>query len=346
MAEKITAPSVERPDLAKHDSSILDLAFAMDCTGSMGSYINTAQKNIRDIVEAIVASENSNVHLALVEYRDHPPQDKSFVTRTHDFTSSVSTMKSWLDNCKASGGGDTPEAVADALHDVLKLSWRDEATKICVLISDAPPHGLSECGDSFPNGCPAGLDPIDITQQLAEKGITLYSVGCEPAILPYRDFFMALAYKTGGQYTPLGGAKLLTKIIIGGAKEEMSLQQWMADVDEEVKSHMASGRDIDDEAMTKVLHSKLKLKGARARQLRRNDEELAGISNKAKAMSEMKHMKSAKSVFKSSIEECDNLMDNADSFDVYDDLEVETTEYQVNRMLQRAKAQNFYKKSS
>jgi hypothetical protein len=49
---------------------------------------------------------------------------------------------------------------------------------------------------------------------LAEKGITLYSVGCEPAILPYRDFFMALAYKTGGQYTPLGGAKLLTKIII------------------------------------------------------------------------------------------------------------------------------------
>jgi hypothetical protein len=35
---------------------------------------------------------------------------------------------------------------------------------------------------------------------------------------------MALAYKTGGQYTPLGGAKLLTKIIIGGAKEEISLQ--------------------------------------------------------------------------------------------------------------------------
>jgi hypothetical protein len=38
---------------------------------------------------------------------------------------------------------------------------------------------------------------------------------------------------------------------------------------------MASGRDIDDEAVTKVLHSKLKLKGARAQQLRRNDEELA-----------------------------------------------------------------------
>ena len=32
----------ERPELAKHDASVLDLAFAMDCTGSMGSYIAAA----------------------------------------------------------------------------------------------------------------------------------------------------------------------------------------------------------------------------------------------------------------------------------------------------------------
>jgi hypothetical protein len=49
-------------------------------------------------------------------------------------------------------GGDTPEAVADALHAVLKLSWRPEAVKICVLISDAPPHGLVSSGDEFPEG--------------------------------------------------------------------------------------------------------------------------------------------------------------------------------------------------
>ena len=34
----------KQPELAKHDSSILDLAFAMDATGSMGSYIANAQK--------------------------------------------------------------------------------------------------------------------------------------------------------------------------------------------------------------------------------------------------------------------------------------------------------------
>jgi len=32
----------QRPELAKHDTTILDLAFVMDCTGSMGSYIQSA----------------------------------------------------------------------------------------------------------------------------------------------------------------------------------------------------------------------------------------------------------------------------------------------------------------
>ena len=194
---KVEIEKVEQPKLAKHDSKCLDLAFAMDCTGSMGSYINSARDNIRKIVEEIVASEKSDVRLALVEYRDHPPQDESFVTRTHDFTGSAKTMKGWLGNCSADGGGDTPEAVADALHDILKLSWRQEATKICVCISDAPPHGLGCGGDAFPNGCPAGIDPMTVAHQLAEKGITIYMVGCEPSISPYKEFFMAVAYITG-----------------------------------------------------------------------------------------------------------------------------------------------------
>ena len=87
-------------------------------------------------MEDIVALEKSDIKLALVEYRDHPPQDETFVTRVHDFTESVKEMKKWLEGCSAEGGGDLPEAVADGLHEALKLSWRENATKICVLISD------------------------------------------------------------------------------------------------------------------------------------------------------------------------------------------------------------------
>ena len=100
-----------------------------------------------------MAKEKSDIHLALIEYRDHKePEAQSFVTRVHDFTASVKEMKTWLEAASADGGGDEPEAVADAWHALLKLNWRENATKICVHIADAPPHGLGLCHDDFPKG--------------------------------------------------------------------------------------------------------------------------------------------------------------------------------------------------
>ena len=175
----------------------LDLAFAMDCTSSMRSNINSAKQNIETFVLKISSSGINIIRFGLVEYRDHPPQGKSFVTRKHDFTDDASTLKSWLMSCSTGSGGDKPEAVADALFDILNMSWRPDATKVCVLISDAPPHGLKH-GDNFPQ-CPAGHDPVCITSEMAKKGIALYSVGCGLSG-NVMDFFMAIAFKTGGQY--------------------------------------------------------------------------------------------------------------------------------------------------
>ncbi|KAJ8309002.1 hypothetical protein KUTeg_013876 [Tegillarca granosa] len=334
------------PELAKHDGSVLDLAFVMDCTGSMGEYIKTAQNNIRKIVEEIVSSEKSDVQLSLIEYRDHPPQDSTFVTRTHDFTNSVSKMRSWLENCSADGGGDTPEAVADGLHELLKLNWRSESTKIGVLIADAPPHGLSAPGDGFSNGCPAGIDPMETIQKLAEKGITLYSVGCEPAISPYKEFFMAIAYMTGGQYVPLTGAGLLTKVIIGGAQEELSLEQWMADVDQEVQADLQAGREIDDEEISRRVQEKLNLKGAKAKQLQRNNATLEAPTENALKLSKFNNMADVRKNFvlgapsmMASYMPC-MARRREEQSDVYDVVENEMSYSQVSRMVQKSKARN------
>jgi len=228
-----------------------------------------------------------------VEYRDHPPQDETFVTKKHDFTDSVKEMKNWLEGCSAQGGGDAPEAVADALHDILHLNWREKATKICVLISDAPPHGLGASGDGFPNGFPNGIDPLVCAAKMAEKGITLYSVGCEPAILPYKEFFSALAYKTGGQYVSLRNADLLAKVIIGSALEEISLEKLMAEVEQEVEMQVQAG--VKDEAkLAEMVQSRLKSKGATANQLKGTAE----VSKHAKEYSAYSTMSDMRANFK------------------------------------------------
>lgn len=266
-------------------SDKLDLVFAMDCTGSMQKYIDSARQNIENIMQKISLSGTSSIRFGLVEYRDHPPQDNTFVTRKNDFTPHLSTMKSWLTACSADGGGDGPEAVADALYDVLHLSWRSDATKICVLVSDAPPHGLAH-SDNFPK-CPAGHDPVGIAFEMAKKGISLYSIGCGLSG-NVMDFFMAIGFMTGGQYVPLSNASNLTEVIIGGAQEEVSLEKWMTEVDEEVQRDLAKGIEIDEEELSRRIHEKMKDKGARAKQLTRNKKQVGDITRRAKMMSKLK----------------------------------------------------------
>jgi hypothetical protein len=124
------------------------------------------------IIEDIVRSERCLLNSALILYRDHPPQDSTFVTQVHDFTDDTDEAKKNIDAAYALGGlivtfllifflskgfclgGDLPEAIAPALHAAVHtLSWRANAVKIALLIADAPPHGLTTtCGDSWPNG--------------------------------------------------------------------------------------------------------------------------------------------------------------------------------------------------
>lgn len=103
------------------------------------------------------------------------PPTSSYVTKSFPFTSSVPTMKEQLKSLYASGGGDGPEAVTAGIKAALELDWRQDATKMCVLIADAPCHGIGEYGDGFPQGGPDGEDPLVLTRQMAAAGIPLVS---------------------------------------------------------------------------------------------------------------------------------------------------------------------------
>ena len=74
--------------------------------GSMGSYIRSATQSIQDIVLKIKQMERADVKFALIAYRDHPPQDRSFVTKVFPFTSDTEEMTTYLRTIQASGGGD------------------------------------------------------------------------------------------------------------------------------------------------------------------------------------------------------------------------------------------------
>lgn len=61
----------------------VDLCFVIDTTGSMGSFIQAAKQQLLDTIQLLSADSDIDLQVGLVEYRDHPPQDSSFVTRVY-----------------------------------------------------------------------------------------------------------------------------------------------------------------------------------------------------------------------------------------------------------------------
>ena len=102
---------------------------------------------------------------------------------------------------------------------------------------------------NVPNGAPTGVDPLEVLEQMSMKGICIYSVGCEPALSNYMHataFMVAAAEKTNGQAVSLSSAASLADVIMGGAIEEMDLEQLTSEVVQEVKtSRMATGAAAD-----------------------------------------------------------------------------------------------------
>jgi Mg-chelatase subunit ChlD len=238
--------------------SQLDVAFCCDCTGSMGSYIRSAQENIRNIASGILqhCQSGTSIRFALVKYRDHPPQDSSYVTEVFPFTEKIEVMKRNVDTMSANGGGDGPEAVAAALKELRDLEWRPNATKVAVLIADAPPHGLGESGDGFPNGCPQGNDPIQICKQMAAMGVIIYVAGVEPILSTSykyaRDFMMAVAKITDGKFLPLGRAGILAEVIVHGALEGVNMKELWEKAEKEVAESAAkTGEHLKTEELVK-----------------------------------------------------------------------------------------------
>ena len=70
-----------------------DLVFIQDCTGSQGSYITSSTKNIEEISRAIFESGKlvypDDLRLGLIAFRDHPPQDHTYITKNFGFSSGV-----------------------------------------------------------------------------------------------------------------------------------------------------------------------------------------------------------------------------------------------------------------
>jgi hypothetical protein len=123
------------------DRPVVEVAFVLDTTGSMGPLIEGAKRKIWSIATAIVdANPAAEIRMGLVAYRDIGDE---YVTKTFPLTTDIQDLYANLLELRARGGGDWAESVNEALHvGVNKLAWTQgsEICRIMFLVGDAPPH--------------------------------------------------------------------------------------------------------------------------------------------------------------------------------------------------------------
>lgn len=166
----------------------LDLVFVVDATGSMGDEIAKLKASMHAMAQQISRLPGQpDICYGLVAYRD---RGDAFLTRTHDFTDQLGAFQQVLDGLQAGGGGDTPEALDEALNEAVhRMSWRTNAVRVAVLVADAPPH-LDHGGPQYDRDMQAAL----------AKGVKIFAVGASGLDPAGEYVFRQMAQYTAGRF--------------------------------------------------------------------------------------------------------------------------------------------------
>lgn len=165
-------------DNVDQGSMNVDLAFCVDCTGSMGSYIKEVVDKVVEIVNTVKAKfQGSEVRVAFVGYRDYSDKERFCI---QDFTT-AENIKRYVETVKADGGGDCAEDVAGGLRAVGKLSWNKNVARLTIHLADAPAHGaqyhdMGKGGDDYAD-CLSKDDLLEsLVRKLADRQIDYYFI--------------------------------------------------------------------------------------------------------------------------------------------------------------------------
>ena len=162
---------------AEQKSELIKLMFVVDVTGSMGDELDYLTNELEDVIGRVAASHaNAKIDLAFLFYRDDGDSEKfkycDFLRVTEG--NNLKTQRKKLAGQRASGGGDTPEALDEALELAVGKDWGDEnSTKLIFHVFDAPAHSKTANKERFARS----------VRLAAKKGIRINPVLCSGADL-------------------------------------------------------------------------------------------------------------------------------------------------------------------
>ncbi|MCI0705690.1 MAG: VWA domain-containing protein, partial [Planctomycetia bacterium] len=198
-ATQKTKGDVKKPKVV---SVPVDIVFVLDVTASMQWAIDDLKNGIGKFAKTLDESQ-IKFRLGLVTFQDLTiPGEKVEVVmfkngeKEEPFTSLAMEFRDKTSRLKANGGGDIPESSTEALTEASKLPFRENALKIILLITDAPPKVRDGTVE----------DKVQATAELLKKSKidSVHIVVQRQDLDVYKPLMTAGEGKAGGKYFNLG----------------------------------------------------------------------------------------------------------------------------------------------
>ncbi len=147
------------------------ICFVMDCTESMGPWMQAAKDHIQELIyDARETYLDASFDVAFVGYRDYGSKQQHIV---FDFMGPEELVRH-IRPIKPKDGDDEAEDVAWGLFYASKLNWGEAGVKMIYHIGDAPAHGdfftRRHVSDRYPEGDPKFLDPRQMIREWSQQG--------------------------------------------------------------------------------------------------------------------------------------------------------------------------------
>ncbi len=198
----------EKPP-ARDRAGSVDLVFVIDTTGSMSDKIDGLLKTCAQFVDEF-DSLSLDHRIAIVAFGDLTvPGDNIVAT---EFTPKVEVIKKSLRNIpRYSGGGNEGESSLEALQKTLRLTFRPDAVKVLLLITDEPAHQRQ-------------LRAADMIKELLKREFMAF------VISPPHSYFKEMARQTGGKWYRVAANTKLTDLLNMFRKIAANVSRVVSDV--------------------------------------------------------------------------------------------------------------------
>jgi hypothetical protein len=187
----------------------LDLVIVIDTTGSMRDELMELQAGLLGIIR-VLHRLSPALAVGVVAYRD---RGEEYLTRTFPLAPiddrTLQDLLGFVQELRAAGGGDDPEAMEVGLAEAVKMRWRNKTMGRIVVLADEPPH-------------PADLQTaLDLAARFrsADHAVGAVYVGEEQD--PARLFFERLASTGGGDFRQHRGEMIESILLsaLGGVRK-------------------------------------------------------------------------------------------------------------------------------